>query len=256
MGGLALNSDGILISNLTLAYEDRAVFSHLSCRFDPDTAHTILGPSGCGKSSLLHAMLGLVKPVSGDISIFGKSPEAARSETSIVLQEYGLFPWKTVWENIVLGMRLKNTSGEKLSDAQVERAHSAAVKLGIDAHLKKYPHQLSGGQKQRVGLARAWITEPSLMLMDEPFSALDAMTRESLQNAALSLYSGTWITVTHSIEEAVFMGRHIWLMQTEKGFYKRFENPHFGDPDFRENPAFYALCLDIRKAIGEAFHEA
>ena len=248
-----LDKSGVYISELTLAYDKKAVFSNLSCHFEPNCAHTILGPSGCGKSSLLHAILGLIKPVSGTISLFGNTPDAARNETAIVLQEYGLFPWKTVWENIVLGMRLKN---EKLTKLQIEHAENAAVKLGIDAHLKKYPQQLSGGQKQRVGLARAWLTAPRLMLMDEPFSALDAMTREALQNAALSIYDGTWITVTHSIEEAIFMGRHIWLMTADKGFAGHFENPYFGDLQLREKPAFYHQCLEIRKALGEVNREA
>jgi NitT/TauT family transport system ATP-binding protein len=119
---------------------------------------------------------------------------------------------------------------------------------------------LSGGQKQRVAIGRAWLLAPEIMLMDEPFSALDAITRENLQNTIIKLSKKrpvTWVTVTHNIEEAVFLGEEILLMSKSDGcIYERFENPNFGDVHLRENPKFYELCLRVRKAMQEVHDEA
>lgn len=243
----------ISLSDVSLSYESTCVLDGFSYHFIKDKSYTIIGPSGCGKTTLLYAMAGLTVPNSGHIE-FPNSED--RSNTAMVLQDYGLFPWKTVWQNIWLGMVIrKQTDVDTLN-----RAKKVVCDLGLELHLDKYPHQISGGQKQRVAIARAWLLSPHIMLMDEPFSALDTLTRENLQNTIVELNKKrplTWITVTHNIEEAVFLGTDILLMSTNGGvFSHHFVNPNYGDLNLREKTEFYDLCSKIRKAMQEVPHEA
>lgn len=238
------NKTAVLFEDVTLGYGSKTVISNLNCRFEKGKSYSIIGTSGCGKTTLLHSAMGLVKPLSGEIRLWDQNP-------AIVLQEYGLFPWKTVWENMVLGLVIKR----QLTPENRMDAYRISESLGLTDHHDKYPHQLSGGQKQRVALARAWLLKPELMLMDEPFSALDAMTRETLQNDVMSLMQArpsTWITVTHSIEEAVFLGSEIWVMSGEGGrITMQLPNPTFGYPNARETGEFYKLCIALRKVFRE-----
>lgn len=246
-------TSAISLTDVTLSYEDACVLDGFNYNFIKDKSYTIIGPSGCGKTTLLYAMAGLTPPTSGQIDFF--IPED-KENTAMVLQDYGLFPWKTVWQNIWLGMVIR-----KQTDADtLQRAKKVVSDLGLEMHLEKYPHQISGGQKQRVAVARAWLLKPHIMLMDEPFSALDTLTRENLQNTIVELNQKrpiTWITVTHNIEEAVFLGSDILLMSAHGGaFSHHFINPDFGDLTLREKPAFYDLCTKIRKAMQGVPHEA
>lgn len=244
-------SNVIALENVCLAYGAEPVIENFSYTFKSGHAYTIIGPSGCGKTSLLYALAGLKAIDSGRIQ-FESSPHIA-----MVLQEYGLFPWKTVWQNIILGLTLKH---KRLSVDQLNEAKEIARLLGLDDQLDKYPDFLSGGQKQRVAIARAWLLKPDILLMDEPFSALDTITRESLQNTIVKLSqlrSVTWITVTHNIEEAVFLGHEILLMSKKGGqIVQTFTNPDFGNLDSRSEPSFYAHAMQIRKAMQEVHHEA
>ncbi|GAB6107083.1 ABC transporter ATP-binding protein [Fusibacter bizertensis] len=244
----------VSLKNVHLHYDQEKVLSSLNLDFERGRAYTIIGPSGCGKTTLLYSIAGLTALSDGVISY---NPEATKDHIAMVLQEYGLFPWKTVWENMLLGLTIKYGH---ISDTQKAAAQKLSDDLGLSAHLSKFPHQLSGGQKQRVAIARAWLLSPEILLMDEPFSALDTITRETLQNAILTLNQSkalTWITVTHNIEEAVFLGEEILLMSPKGGkISNRFTNPYFGDLLLREKPEFYALCVEIRKAMQEGQHEA
>lgn len=247
-----MNKFAFSLNRVHLGYDAHTVLKDLSITFEKGKSYTILGPSGCGKTTLLYAIAGLRSLDHGEITF---PSNLTQNHIAVVLQEYGLFPWKTVWQNLILGLQLKYKS---IEENQILRAQKLAKELGLEKHLEKFPHQLSGGQKQRVAIARAWLLAPEIMLMDEPFSALDAITRENLQNTIIKLSQKrpvTWVTVTHNIEEAVFLGHEILLMsKTDGTIYERFENPEFGDLHLRENPKFYELCIKIRKAM-KAVHD-
>ena len=169
----------------------------------------LVGPSGCGKSTLLLMLAGLEQPSSGAIKFKGQPMSRPHREIALVLQDYGLFPWKTVHENVVLGLKIRK---EPIDASAVEELLS---ELDIIKKTDVYPQQLSGGQKQRVALARAQILRPSLLLLDEPFAAVDTLTRERLQD----LVAASWrrrrfglFVVTHNIQEAVRLGSRILIM--------------------------------------------
>lgn len=171
----------------------------------------IVGPSGCGKSTLLEIIAGLRKPTSGRIDFGGRTPDIA-----MVFQQPALFPWMTVLENVTIGIRAR---GAKRHDAH-ERAFAALGRVGLTDFVGSYPYELSGGMAQRVGIARALALEPSLLLMDEPFAAVDAYTRVNLQSEVKTLMSGlrtTTIFVTHDVNEALFLGRQVIVMSGRPG---------------------------------------
>lgn len=211
----------------------------------------ILGPSGCGKTTLLYLLAGLRPPSSGQISIEGETLTRPRPRTGLILQDYGLLPWSTVRENVELGLRVRTFYGEDGKHTPVNFQPGNTVdywlaRLGIHDMAGKYPSQLSGGQRQRTAIARTLALEPDLLLMDEPFSSLDAITREDLQNLTLSLCTEqnlTLVIVTHAIEEAVGLGRKILLLGDAPNQTVRiFENPHAGSSGFRNSPAYHDLC--------------
>ena len=241
------------VRDLVIKYGDETVLNNFSFELEKNKTCAIIGPSGCGKSTFLLALSGLIKPDNGDIQIGGKKIEKNRRDTALILQNHGLFPWKTVWENVILGLKLRG-----VDDATVQKkAGNLLEKLGIDQLVNKYPIQLSGGQKQRVAIARALSIEPDLLLMDEPFSALDALTRETLQNVILELYQETMMTtvfVTHNIEEAVFLGQKIVIMDKNSMVKKSMNNDIFGKKDLRYSPKFFEMCTDIRRQL-EVFPE-
>ena len=143
----------------------------------------IIGPSGCGKSTLITVLAGLNSNYSGDVQINGKPPVVG-GETALILQDFGLLPWKTVWDNVVLGLKLRKKTTAEINIA----VETVLKKLGLSSLAKRYPAQLSGGQRQRVAIARALVLEPRLLLMDEPFSSLDALTREEIQDFLLKIW--------------------------------------------------------------------
>lgn len=174
----------------------------------------IVGPSGCGKSTLLRLMADLVRPSEGSIEI--RSSHADRPATAVVFQDYSIFPWRTVEANIRLGLdlrKMKRSEAKKQAALWIER-------LGLDGFGSSYPATLSGGMKQRVSIARALAVEPEILLMDEPFAALDAQLRLVLQEELLSLwqqYQRTVVFVTHSLEEAILLGDRVIVMSARPG---------------------------------------
>jgi NitT/TauT family transport system ATP-binding protein len=180
----------------------------------------IVGPSGCGKSTLLHLIAGLQKPTSGRISMDGESVTAPGTDRILIFQEHGLFPWLTVGQNVEFGMKMKG-----LSKAEREGRTRHYLRL---VHLSQFkdsrPHQLSGGMRQRVALARALATEPDVLLMDEPFAALDAQTRDMLHDELEKIWAETGRTivfVTHNVREAVRLGDRVALMSFRPGRVKK-----------------------------------
>ncbi|KYH31047.1 ABC transporter ATP-binding protein [Neomoorella mulderi] len=211
----------------------------------------LIGPSGCGKTTLLYLLAGLLQPARGEIWIGEERITKPRQRTAIILQDYGLLPWKTVWENAALGLALRKFTARQ----QQERLQPLLAGLGLAGLEKRYPAQLSGGQKQRVAIARALSLEPDVLLMDEPFSALDALTRESLQQILVEIQNQrrlTTVLVTHNIEEAVFLGQQIIVLTGAPGQVKAvLANPGAGSGDYRFTSKFHHLCSRVRQLLQE-----
>ena len=219
--------------------------------FDMDVAEgeflSIVGPSGCGKSTFLNVLLGLLKPDSGDVLIRGKKIAGPSSDRAMVFQEFGLLPWRTVQHNIELGLELKRISAGKRRPI-AKRLISLVGLAGFESH---YPHELSGGMKQRVGLARALATDPDVLLMDEPFAALDAQTRDLMQVELLRIWREarkTVLFVTHQIDEAIYLSDRVLVMSKRPGRTKKIFDiklPRPRDYEMRVTPAFNDLKLGI-----------
>lgn len=235
----------IEINNLHVSYGNEKAVEGISFQAERNTTCAIIGPSGCGKTTLLYAMAGLIAPDAGSICINGERLSGIRRSTGIILQDYGLFPWKTVWNNVALGLKVRGESKEKIK----ETVGGILEVLGISSLGNKFPAELSGGEKQRVAIGRTLALKPDLLLMDEPSSALDAITKEHIQNLILKLYKSnpiTMVIVTHSIEEAVFLGQKIIVMSKAK-IKHVLENPYFGDEELRSRLEYYSVCLEVRK---------
>ncbi len=171
----------------------------------------LVGPSGCGKTTLLRCINGLIPLTSGSIIFRGQEVRRPNPAMAMVFQQFGLFPWKTVWQNIAYPLRLRRMAGGEIR----ERVDRYLKMVGLESFAQAFPYQLSGGMQQRVGLARALATTPDLMLMDEPFGSVDAQTREVLQAELLKITEKqrqTMIFITHSIDEAIALGDRIGVM--------------------------------------------
>ncbi len=223
-------------------------------------AWAVLGPSGCGKTTLLYLLAGLRFPTSGRVLIDGQPLIRPRPTTGLILQDYGLLPWATVRQNVELGLRVRNFYGPDGTHAPRDynphtRVDRWLERLGL-AHLaEKYPGQISGGQRQRAAIARTLALEPDLLLMDEPFSSLDAPTREGLQSLTLELKAEqnlTLLIVTHAIEEAAFLGSKILLLGHPPNIQAQvILNPQAGQPAYRNSREYTDLIIDLRSRIGE-----
>ena len=176
----------------------------------------LVGPSGCGKSTFLRSIAGLERPTSGEILVAGRKVTRPGADRGMVFQEYALFPWKTTQANVEFGLRLKGVSKEE----RAATARRFIDLVGLKGFEEKFPHQLSGGMRQRAAVARALANEPAVLLMDEPFAAVDAMTRQRLQEELTAIIQAAHMTiifVTHSIEEAVFLGDRVVVFSGRPG---------------------------------------
>ncbi|MET3116982.1 NitT/TauT family transport system ATP-binding protein [Undibacterium sp. GrIS 1.8] len=196
----------------------------------------LLGPSGCGKSTLLNAVAGFSLPTSGTITAEGKLVTAPGPDRGMVFQEYALFPWMTVEKNIAFGLEIKGASKSEIQ----KKVSDLLAMLGLSDFKSRFPKDLSGGMRQRVAIARVLALDSPIMLMDEPFGALDALTRRNLQDELLRIWSElkkTIIFVTHSIEEAIYLADRIVVMTYRPGTVKRdlmVELPRLRDPSSAE----------------------
>jgi len=207
---------------------------------------SIIGPSGCGKTTLLFVLSGLISPTKGRVSIGGEEITSPRRDVALILQDYGLLPWRTVWKNVSLGMEIRGYTDKN-------RVKRILKDLDLTGFERRYPSQLSGGMRQRVGIARALALDPSVLLMDEPLSSLDELTRENIQNLILDIWKKkkiTMILVTHNIEEAVFMGMKIVVLTPRPGRVAAIiENPEVGDVEYRRRKEFYERCTCVRRIL-------
>lgn len=177
---------------------------------------SLVGPSGCGKSTFLNVLLGLIRPDKGILQLNGQQITGPGQDRAMVFQEFGLLPWRTVLANVELGLELKGVAAATRHGRAMELIKLVGL-LGFESH---YPHELSGGMKQRVGLARALATDPDVLLMDEPFAALDAQTRDLMQTELLQIWDRakkTVLFVTHSIEEAAYLSDRVIVMTARPG---------------------------------------
>jgi NitT/TauT family transport system ATP-binding protein len=211
----------IRLNSITFSYPGLPpIFHNFGWEVRQGESWAIIGPSGCGKTTLLYLLAGIRFPSNGTIEIDDAILSRPRPKTGVILQDYGLLPWATVKQNAELGFRIRNFYGPDGKHAPKEKLIKADVdswlnRLRINDIANKYPGQISGGQRQRTAIARTLSLKPDLLLMDEPFSSLDAPTRESLQNLTLDIQREqnlTLMIVTHSIEEAAVIGEKILLI--------------------------------------------
>jgi NitT/TauT family transport system ATP-binding protein len=213
----------------------------------------IVGPSGCGKSTLLRLMQGLDHPTSGEIRFRGQPVTAPNHQMAMVFQNFALFPWLTVKENVGMGLEARGWPKEKI-DAQVERYITVTGLVGFE---EAYPRELSGGMRQRVGLARGLCVEPSVLLMDEPFSSLDPLTAESLREEVLELWTDPTlppdavVLVTHNIEEALLMADRVLVLSRRPGRVLAGVLVNLPRPRDRKSEAFYALTDYVYTLVTE-----
>lgn len=200
------------LKDVVMAYGDRVVTEPISIEVPAGKTLSIIGPSGCGKTTLLRSIAHLTTPMSGGVFLDGELVTDVPNDVAVVFQQFGLFPWKTVEANIAYGLR---AAGETVKAAK-EGAQAFINMVGLEGFEQSYPHELSGGMQQRTGLARALAMRPRILLMDEPFGALDAQTREVLQYEVMELlkeYPATVVFVTHSIDEAVLFGDTVIILK-------------------------------------------
>lgn len=226
------------------------MFAGFSWRADTAEPWAVIGPSGCGKTTLLYLLAGLRRPRGGRIVIDGEPLRGPRPATGLILQDYGLLPWMTARDNVSLGLRIR---GGQPRSQQLALADLWLERLGLTEAAGRYPAELSGGQRQRVAIARTLALDPDLLLMDEPFSSLDALTREDLQDLVLSLGvegRATTVLVTHNIEEAVYLARRILVLSLPPIAEARvIDNPDGGRLGYRREPSYYAKCDEVRGEI-------
>ncbi|WP_375461299.1 ABC transporter ATP-binding protein [uncultured Enterovirga sp.] len=213
------------VDGVTLTYKTPQILvtatRRVSFHVNQSDRYVLLGPSGCGKSTLLKAVGGYMSPTEGEIRIKGRKVTEPGADRMMVFQEFDqLLPWKTVFENVVFPLRVTGKLSRQEAD---ERARDYIEKVHLTRAIDAYPHTLSGGMKQRVAIARGMAMEPDILLMDEPFAALDALTRRRMQDELLQLWADTRFTVlfvTHSIAEAIRIGNRILLMSPHPGQVK------------------------------------
>ena len=239
----------ISVKNVSKSYGEVKALENVSLEVENGETCAVIGPSGCGKSTLLLIISGLLQPSSGEVYIDGKAVKAPVRNAALILQDYGLFPWKTVYDNVALGLRIRKVD----KDLERERVKELLEKFGLKRFEKYYPKHLSGGMRQRVAIARALAVEPEILLMDEPLSSLDALSREKMQNFLLNLWKETGTTVvlvTHSIEEAVFLGKKVVVLTPRPGRVKAVvDNPMAGREDYRQKEVYFEKCREIREII-------
>lgn len=206
----------------------------------------IVGPSGCGKSTFINMVAGFLSPLEGEVLVDGEPVRGTGADRAMVFQDYALLPWRTVEHNVRFAM--ENRSSRPSKAEQAERITEALGLVGLTGFEKSFPHELSGGMRQRVGIARALVTKPAILLMDEPFGAVDAMTREAMQaefERIIAQTQQTVVFITHSIDEAVMLGDRVAVISNRPGRIKELVEVDLPRPrldsDVKSSPRFAEL---------------
>ena len=244
----------VIVENLKIVYKTQqedaflVAVKDINLSFEKGEFVTIVGPSGCGKSSLLLAIDGLVEPTEGSILVNGKNVTGPGPDRAMVFQEFALLPWRSVLKNVRFGMELQRWKNDDLD----ERSMKYIRLVGLEGFENYHPHQLSGGMRQRVGIARALAVNPEILLMDEPFGALDANTREEMGEELLKIWNQekkTALFVTHSIDEAVFLADTVVIMSHGPGRVKevlKIDLPRPRTTELRDTEGFTEYRRHIR----------
>lgn len=229
------------------------VLDNVNFQIEPSSFVCLLGPSGCGKSTLLNAVAGFIRPNQGYILVDQNPVTKPGADRGFVFQQYSLLPWKTTLQNVELGLKIKGISKKE----RRELVNEYLNRVGLYQHRHSYPHQLSGGMQQRASIIRALVNSPSVLLMDEPFGALDAQTRHMMQELLMEIWSElrtTVLFVTHDIEEAVFLGDRILVMGVNPGHIKADLNINLQRPrhiDDMMTSEFTQLTRQVFEVIRE-----
>lgn len=212
---------------------------------------TILGPSGCGKTTLLNVLAGLVKPTLGEARLEGKRITQPGPDRAVVFQEHALFPWRTVRTNVGFGVELQGREKKRVGGGRIDEIIEL---VGLAGFEDAYPRELSGGMQQRVGLARALIADPRILLMDEPFGAVDALTREVMRNEVerIILETGkTVVFITHSIDEAILLGDRVAVFSPRPGHIKFVADIDLPRPRYEYDARAESFYIDLREELWE-----
>jgi NitT/TauT family transport system ATP-binding protein len=254
----------LVLEQVTIVYPGSPPFlavKDISFTVEKGERFVIIGPSGCGKTTVLKAIGGFLRPTRGSITLEGRSIQEPAPERPMVFQDFEQhFPWFTVLGNLVYALKV---TGKASGKEAVERARHFLALVGVEDAADKYPHQLSGGMKQRVAIARTLALEPKLLLMDEPFGALDAILRTKLQRELMNLWYGlhfTLVLVTHSIQEAVYLGHRVLVMSANPGAIKETidvsQIEEMDTRDFAEVTAYLRhLLVEHREVAKEGKHD-
>ena len=217
----------------------------------------VVGPSGCGKSTLLNIIAGLLEPTSGAVYLDGKKIEGTGVERGVVFQGYALFPWRTVLKNVMFGLEMK-----RMPKAPAEEIAKKYIKaVGLEGFEHAYPKELSGGMRQRVAIARAYAADPEVLLLDEPFGALDAQTRVQLQSELLNTWEHekkTCFFITHDVDEAIILAQRVIIMSARPGRIKRIVDidiPYPRTQATKTDPRFLELKTEIWNEVYQEFLE-
>jgi len=247
----------IHIRDLRKVFGQLIAIDGVSLDIAPGEFFMIVGPSGCGKTTLLRILAGLDSVTSGAIEI--ETPHSQRPVNSMIFQGDSIFPWMTVWDNAAYGLKMRRVPSSTVKEVV---GHYLA-RTGLTRFAKYYPHQLSGGMRQRVSIARAFANDPEILLMDEPFSALDAQNKLLLQEELLHIWEEhkkTVVFITHSVDEAVFLGDRIMVMTAQPGKVKTFVPVPLARPrnimELQKMPQFGELIAHIWSSLREEVHRA
>jgi NitT/TauT family transport system ATP-binding protein len=254
--GLAGPETVIVARNVTGGYENRRSKTRLialrdiSLEVKRGEFLAIVGPSGCGKSTFINMIAGFLKPLNGQIEVDGKPVSGTGADRAMVFQDYALLPWRTVEKNVRFAM--ENRSDRPSRAEQATRIAESLELVGLTGFEKSFPHELSGGMRQRVGIARALVTKPAILLMDEPFGAVDAMTREAMQaefEKIIAQTGQTVIFITHSIDEAVMLGDRVAVISNRPGRIKEMVEVDLPRPRLGGSAKGSARFAELREHI-------
>jgi NitT/TauT family transport system ATP-binding protein len=247
---MSVSKNMVRVEGLSFAYKKGTpIFQDFSLDIPAGERWAVIGPSGCGKTTLLYLLAGLIHPTSGRITMSNGHLDNRQAVTGLVLQDYGLFPWATAYQNIALGLKIQGYPKAEIHGI----IQSWLSELGLEAVASHYPAELSGGQRQRVAIARTLALHPTLLLLDEPFASLDALTKEDLLDLTLSLWQknpSTMVLVTHNIEEAAYWGNKILVLKQAPNLRPLVvDNPGSGIAEYKKSQEFFDRYKMLRNLI-------